>query len=120
MEPGTYAFRMGVVGMQVDNVGIVRTVNIPIDTIIMPLTANAGDFPLLLEAKSAGDFTNTNKRRKEEANKFALLKTSYGKKVRFVLLLCGYFDPGYLKFAASDGIDWIWENRIDDLAEFGV
>ena len=36
----------------------------------MPKTSPAGELPLLFEAKSAGDFTNTNKRRKEEATKW--------------------------------------------------
>jgi len=30
--------------------------------------------------------------------------------------LCGYFEPGYLGYEASEGIDWIWEHRINDLA----
>ncbi|MGN8739923.1 XamI family restriction endonuclease [Bilifractor sp. HCP3S3_D3] len=34
-----------------------ETVNIPVDAAIMPLSANAGDIPLLIEAKSAGDFS---------------------------------------------------------------
>ncbi len=83
-------------------------------------SANGGDFPLLIEAKSARDFTNTNKRRKEEATKFSQLKRNYGEDVRFILFLCGYFDAGYLGYEASEGIDWVWEHRVDDLAEFGV
>jgi hypothetical protein len=55
-----------------------------------------GDFPLLIEAKSAGDFTNTNKRRKEEAVKIQQLRKTYGDKITFDLFLCGYFDSGYL------------------------
>jgi hypothetical protein len=42
---------------------------IPIDAIIQLIGAKEGDLPLMIEAKSAGDFTNTNKRRKEEAFK---------------------------------------------------
>jgi hypothetical protein len=37
-------------------------------------TARAGDLPLLIEAKSAGDSTNVNKRRKEEATKMSQLR----------------------------------------------
>ncbi|SRR5258707_10790544 len=95
-------------------------VNIPVDAVIMPSHSHAGEFPLLIEAKSAGDFTNTNKRRKEEATKFSQLKRDYGEHVRFVMFLCGYFDVGYLKYEAAEGIDWVWEHRIDDLAKFGV
>ena len=86
----------------------------------MPKNAVAGDFPLMFEAKSAGDFTNTNKRRKEEAVKMAQLRSTYGDKVRFNLFLCGYFDSGYLGYEAAEGIDWVWEHRIDDMASFGL
>lgn len=117
MEPGTFSFRMNV---PVNLEGGVRSVNIPIDAVIMPKAAKAGELPLFLEAKSAGDFTNTNKRRKEEAVKMAQLRNTYGASVRFNLFLCGYFDSGYLGYEAAEGIDWVWEHRIDDLASFGI
>ena len=97
-----------------------RTVNIPIDAVVMPKGATARQLPIFFEAKSAGDYTNTNKRRKEEAVKMAQLRGAYGKKVRFNLFLCGYFDSGYLGYEAAEGIDWVWEHRIDDLALFGI
>jgi len=86
----------------------------------MPKDAKEGDIPIFFEAKSAGDFTNTNKRRKEEAMKMAQLHSTYGKEVQFNLFLCGYFDSGYLGYEAAEGIDWVWEHRIDDLALFGI
>jgi len=75
---------------------------------------------MLIEAKSAGDFTNTNKRRKEEAVKISQLRRTYGPRVQFILFLCGYFDSGYLGYEAAEGIDWVWEHRIDDLKKFGL
>ena len=78
------------------------------------------DLPIFLEAKSAGDFTNVNKRRKEEAIKMSQLRSTYGNRVKFNLFLCGYFDSGYLGYEAAEGIDWVWEHRIDDLAGFGL
>ena len=117
MEPGTYGFRLNV-PLRIENVE--RPVNIPIDALVMPKMGTKGHFPLLIEAKSAGDFTNVNKRRKEEATKMAQLRRNYGKQVRFVLFLCGYFDSGYLGYEAAEGIDWVWEHRIDDLEEFGI
>lgn len=117
MPPGTFSFRLNV---QVKLEGGVQSVNIPVDAVVMPKNAEAGDFPLMFEAKSAGDFTNTNKRRKEEAGKMAQLRSTYGDKVRFNLFLCGYFDSGYLGYEAAEGIDWVWEHRIDDLALFGL
>lgn len=117
MSPGTFSFRMNV---PVKLEGGAKTVNIPIDAVIMPKTAKKNGFPIFFEAKSAGDFTNTNKRRKEEATKMAQLRSTYGKKVQFNLFLCGYFDSGYLGYEAAEGIDWVWEHRIDDLALFGL
>lgn len=146
MQPGTFSFRMNVpVKLNVyvlpvaeaddgepslieldDDVLVVKgkgkksSINIPIDAVVMPKSAKVGDFPLFFEAKSAGDFTNTNKRRKEEAKKVSQLHSTYGAAVRFNLFLCGYFDSGYLGYEAADGIDWVWEHRIDDLALFGL
>lgn len=117
MKPGTFSFRLNV---PVKLEGGVQQVNIPIDAVIMPLTAKPGEFPIFFEAKSAGDFTNTNKRRKEEAVKMGQLRSNYGAAVRFNLFLCGYFDGGYLGYEATEGIDWVWEHRIDDLALFGI
>jgi hypothetical protein len=117
MEPGTFGFRMNV---PVELERRARQVNIPVDVAILPKTAKQGDLPLLIEAKSAGDYTNVNKRRKEEATKMTQLRTNYGSKVRYILFLCGYFDTGYLGYEAAEGIDWVWEHRMDDLAEFGL
>ena len=117
MEPGTFAFRL-IVPVRLEGSG--RQVNIPVDAVVMPLVLEPSGLPLLIEAKSAGDYTNPNKRRKEEAAKVAQLRATYGERVRFILFLCGYFDSGYLGYEAAEGIDWVWEHRIDDLAEFGV
>jgi len=113
---GSFSFRTNVPV----RLGGGKQINIPIDAVIMPKTAKIGDLPLLLEAKSAGDFTNVNKRRKEEAAKMTQLRNAYGNKIRFNLFLCGYFDSGYLGYEASEGIDWVWEHRIDELAKFGL
>jgi hypothetical protein len=117
VEPGTFCFRLNV---QVKLEDGLQEVNIPVDAVIMPKSAKPGELPLLIEAKSAGDFTNVNKRRKEEAVKMAQLRGTYGEQVRFVLFLCGYFDSGYLGYEAAEGIDWIWEHRIEDMALLGL
>lgn len=117
MLPGTFSFRLNIpVSLQSGS----KQINIPIDSVIMPLQSSRGDLPLLIEAKSAGDYTNPNKRRKEEAIKFAQLRSNYGNNVRYILFLCGYFDSGYLGYEAAEGIDWVWEHRIEDLAQLGV
>lgn len=117
MKPGTFSFHTNV---PVKLEGGVQQINIPIDAVIMPIKAKSKDLPIFFEAKSAGDFTNTNKRRKEEAVKMAQLRRTYGAKIRFNLFLCGYFDGGYLGYEATEGIDWVWEHRMDDLALFEI
>jgi hypothetical protein len=114
MEPGTFAFRMNVIA------GGERKVNIPIDVVIQPKKPRPSSLPILIEAKSAGDFTNVNKRRKEEAAKMHQLKAAYGPQVEYLLFLCGYFDSGYLGYEAAEGIDWIWEHRIEDFEQLGI
>lgn len=116
LDPGTFAFRLNAEGMLES--GAIR--NIPIDVLIRTRDDQARELPLMIEAKSAGDYANVNKRRKEEADKVANLRRRYGPEVRFILFLRGYFDSGYLGYEAAAGIDWIWEHRIDDLAQFGV
>jgi len=116
MKPSMFAFRLNVPGMKEDR----KTVNIPVDAAVMPKKAKSGMLPLMIEAKSAGDFANTNKRRKEEATKVGQLRKQHGDRVRYILFLCGYFDCGYLGYEAAEGIDWVWEHRMDDLSKFGL
>lgn len=114
MDAATYSFRMNLA------VGDKHKVNIPVDVVIQPKKLRKDRLPVLIEAKSAGDFTNTNKRRKEEATKIHQLQASYAKDVCFALFLCGYFGSDYLGYEAAEGIDWVWEHRIDDLAKLGL
>ena len=118
MVAGTFSFHTNVPVLVAE--GAEGKINIPVDVVILPQSAHNGDFPLLIEAKSAGDFTNVNKRRKEEAAKMQQLKNTYGNTVSYSLFLCGYFDSGYLGYEAAEGIDWIWEHRISDLEQLGI
>jgi len=101
-------------------VGTTKKVNIPIDVVIQPKVLRLNRLPVLIEAKSAGDSTNTNKRRKEEATKIHQLRQAYGPEIQLILFLCGYFDSGYLGYEAAEGLDWIWEHRIEDLRRLGI
>ena len=114
MEAATYTLRMNLA------VGKTLKVNIPVDVVIQPTKLRKDRLPILIEAKSAGDFTNTNKRRKEEATKIHQLQAAYSETVPFVLFLCGYFGSDYLGYEAAEGIDWIWEHRIEDRAKLGL
>jgi hypothetical protein len=118
MEPGTFSFRMNV--LVKPSKAEVKVVKIPVDAVIQPKKVKLPHLPIFIEAKSAGDFTNVNKRRKEEATKINQLKATFGKQVVFVLFLCGYFDAAYLGYEAAEGIDWIWEHRSKDLDQLGI
>jgi hypothetical protein len=118
MKPGTFTFRLNV--LVKPSQAEAKTVKIPIDAVIQPKDVKLPHLPLLIEAKSAGDFTNVNKRRKEEATKINQLRATYGDQVVFVLFLCGYFDAAYLGYEAAEGIDWIWEHRIEDIDQLGI
>ncbi len=109
MTPGTFGFGRNVRVVREDG----EPQNLPVDCVIAPLDA---DLPLAcVEMKSAGDFTNVNKRRKEESDKHDSLRRSHGDKAVFLLQLFGYFGHTYLGFEASAGIDWAWDHRLDDL-----
>ena len=115
MLPGTFCFRRNI-GVRQEQ----RSLNVPVDAVIMASKPRGFRMPLFVEAKSAGDYANVNKRRKEEATKVSQLRKTYGRKLRYVLFLGGYFDSGYLGYEASEGIDWVWEHRIEDLARMGL
>jgi len=40
---------------------------------------------------------------------------TYGAEVPFVLMLGGYFGGDYLGTQAAEGIDWVWQHRLNDL-----
>lgn len=117
MPPQSFILRLNV---PVNPDYTAKTVNIPVDAVVMPKGEKAKRLPLLLEAKSAGEFTNVNKRPKEDAKKVSQLRETYGESVQFAIFLCGYFDSGYLGYAAADRVDWVWEHRVADLSELGL
>ena len=112
MQSGTYCDHLIV--MVEDNAGK-RQKRIPVDMVVKPKNSAVYELPILIECKSAGDYTNTNKRQKEEAQKMNQLRDTYGNNVQYVLFLCGYFDTPFQGYVASEEIDWVWEHRISDL-----
>lgn len=114
IPPGTYQLRMNVMG------GADCSIIVTIDAVIQPHILRPSGLPLLVEAKSAGDFTNVNKRRKEESDKVSKLRQCNGEDVEYVLLLGGYFDENYLAYEANAGIEFVWEHRLDDFTEIGL
>lgn len=119
MPHGTYAYHKSVRMFKNAKDDSDGWVNTPVDVVIMPLDHSISK-PLLVECKSAGDFTNTNKRRKEEDTKVTQLRATYGSDVILYLFLCGYFDATYLGYEAANHMDWVWEHRIEDFEGAGV
>lgn len=115
MERGTFAFHVNLLGGKDP-----ERVKVPIDAVVQPRQPLPTGLPLLVEAKSAGDYTNPNKRWKEEATKARELRARHGDGIQLVLFLCGYFDDGYLRKEAGAGLDWVWEHRIEDFEKFGI
>jgi hypothetical protein len=66
MAPGTFSFHYPVMtGNEA------HKVIVSVDALIQPHVLRPNRLPIMVEAKSAGDLTNTNKRRKEEAKKIS-------------------------------------------------
>jgi hypothetical protein len=112
LPPGSFGMGRNVPGLREDG----GAQNLPTDCVIRP---EDEELPTVaLEMKSAGDFTNVNKRRKEESDKHSSLARAHGDDVVMLLQLFGYFDRTYLGFEASAGLDWAWDHRLDDLDEY--
>lgn len=112
MLPGMFAFGKDIGAAQRNG----ELQKLPADCVVRPLDPG---MPLAcIELKSAGDFTNVNKRRKEESSKRDALERAYGGEVTFLLQLFGYFGVTYLKYKAAAGIDWAWDHRLRDLAPY--
>lgn len=111
MLPGTYGFGRNVPLSNDDG----STTNLPVDCVIR---THANGPLLCVEMKSAGDETNVNKRRKEEASKHAGLKRTYGDSATMLLQLFGHFNVSYLHYEARVGLDWFWDHRMSDLSEY--
>jgi XamI restriction endonuclease len=112
LPAGTFGMGRNIVGIREDG----GAQNLPTDCVIRP---REPDLPLVcVEMKSAGDFTNVNKRRKEESDKHAALHRAHGDAVVMLLQLFGYFDRTYLAFESSAGLDWAWDHRLDDLKPY--
>jgi len=90
-------------------------VSISVDCVVKPVRTRKHGHPIAIEVKSSGNATNSLRMHKKDARKFTQFKERNGENVRFILLFCGYFDPGYLGYIGAEGIDWVWEHRLDDL-----
>lgn len=89
--------------------------NIPTYCIVNPIDACKVRRPVIIEAKSSESISSSVRSAKKDAKKFATFKDHYKGNAEFMLLLCGHFDGYYLGPQAAEGIDWVWQHRLDDL-----
>jgi hypothetical protein len=108
LNPGTYATSRSI---------ITPKGKVQIDCGVMPHRATPGSLPVAYEAKSAGDLTNTNKRRKEEIERNAKLQAEFPG-IRFVLFLGGYFDETFFHHLYRAGVACTWEHRPEDVLAY--
>lgn len=111
MPPGTYAFDINL--PVYSNSG--KKTYISIDAAIKLFSSSPEDLPVFIQAKFADNPARICRQHKEEAKRMRLLKDRFGDSVSYILCLCGHFDARYLGYAAAEGIDWIWEHRMEDL-----
>jgi hypothetical protein len=67
MQPDTFSFRLNVLVRP--SKAEAKTVKIPIDEVIQPKNAKLPHLPILIEAKSARDFTNVTSAAKKKRSK---------------------------------------------------
>lgn len=114
LRPGTFVVQLSVPVLRAAST---TQGTVAIDVALMPAQAPRGELPLLIEARVAGDVSRAHKKSMEDVATVTALRNSYGQSLRVLRVLCGYFDMGYLGQAAAEGIDWVWEHRLDDLAQ---
>jgi len=114
LPPKTFTFQLQVkVRSSSEN-----TVRIPIDVAVKPVSSPR---VVLVEAKAAGDFTNPNKRRKEDEARYKHLLTGLGKNnFVYIMYLFGYFNQKYLDHLKAAEIPWVWEHNLDALSSFDL
>lgn len=109
MTPRTYAVGVNVV------VGDRAPLDIPVDVVIQ--SGDPERHPVLIQAVSTD---SARPDRRKEANRARLLREHLGSSAETLLLLGGVVDPEYLRDRAAEGVDWVWEHRISDLARAGI
>ena len=116
MQPGTFRRNLRMEGALAN--GDIKAV--PIDIAVLPQHAQPGDLPVMIECKSAGDYTNVNKRQKEEAAKYQNLQRKHGPGLTYALYLSGYFDQKFRDDEAASGFTFIWHHRHQELEKLGI
>ena len=97
-----------------------RDALLPIDAVVQPIEPRIDGLPVLIQGESHGSFTEAMRHRFAHRALARALRMSYDDDVPFALMLGGYFGGDYLGTQAAEGVDWVWQHRIDDLERLGV
>jgi hypothetical protein len=113
-EPGTYTFFTSLPA------AMGKHAFLPMDALIHPTDSRPDGLPVLILAESHSSFQEATRNRDEHFDTVHGLRMTYGDDVPFALMLGGYFGADYLGTQAAEGVDWIWQHRLDDLSHLGI
>lgn len=85
------------------------------DVLVQRKDTPLGWMPVLLDVPSPAMASAARDHCDADAKKLRDLRMTYGESVPYALMLGGSFDPGYLGTQAAEGIDWVWQHRLNDL-----
>ena len=85
------------------------------DVLIQQKHTLLNGMPILLDVRSTATAAGARNLRDADAKKLRDLRMTYGEAIPYALMLGGSFDPGYLGTQAAEGIDWVWQHRLNDL-----
>ena len=108
-EPGTYAFDISLpLAMGRDSV-------LPIDVLVISMDRQASGTPVLLDLGSSLDVREASLSVARAVKKRTALEMTYGESLRYALMLGGAYEAGCLGTLAAEGLDWVWQHRIEEL-----
>jgi XamI restriction endonuclease len=111
-EPGTYTIDAAI------PLAMGRIALMPVDVLVQPIRSLPGRMPVLVDVASSQDNREAARHADREVRKSRAFQMTYGESLRLVLMLDGHIDAGILGRLAAESLDWVWQHRIAQLAEF--
>jgi hypothetical protein len=108
-EPGTYAFDV-CVPLAMGDVSM-----LPVDIHVIPIDRRFNGKHVLLDLGSSQDVREAALAIGRAVKKRRALDMTYGDSARYALVLGGAYDAGNLGTLAAEGVDWVWQHRIQTM-----
>ena len=104
------------------NLAVGRTlkVNIPIDVVIQPKRLRKDRLPILIEASRRVTSPTRTSAAKKKPPRSTNFKPPIAKPCHLCCFSAATSAATTLGYEAAEGIDWVWEHRIDDLVKLGL